>query len=134
MKRRAAAAIPSAAIPLTPLIDIVFLLLLYFMLTANLAADRSLAIATPASTTAGPAERAAVTLSVDARGAIRFEGKPVTEEELAGRLAAARAASPEVAALVRADRALPLERLVRLLDLVRGAGIFRLSLATRAAD
>lgn len=134
MGRRTAAAIPPAAIPPTPLIDIVFLLLLYFMLTANLAVDRSIAITTPASSTAAPAERRALVLTVDARGAATLDGLPLADAELGERLRAAADADPGVSALVRADRSLPLERLVQLLDLARGAGVARLALAARMAD
>ena len=68
-----------------PMINIIFLLLLYFMIVGNLQPDYD--IVPPASTRQALPSPEVATVAVDQDGSLRFEGRPVTSAGLAGELA-----------------------------------------------
>ncbi|MDP2105080.1 MAG: biopolymer transporter ExbD, partial [Desulfobulbaceae bacterium] len=71
------------AIPLTPLIDIVFLLLIYFLLTSNFVTQQAIDIQLPQVTMETPAIEQLVVVTVDRDGNFYVAGTMVREQDLA---------------------------------------------------
>ncbi len=113
---------------LAPLIDVVLLLLIFFMVTTRFA-EHSLEIDLPEATTSAPMNEPRI-LAVDVRadGVIQIDGEEVDDETLALRFAE-EAATLDALAL-RADEKAPHGRVVRVLDTARQHGIERVELAT----
>jgi len=121
-------------INVTPLIDLAFALLIIFMITAPLL-QQTIDIRVPVES-ARPQRTEPVDplmLSIDPAGQFFWGTEPVGDGDMKARLArvAASAAEPPVVQ-IRADSRLPYQRVVDLLDLVKGAGLSRISLETRA--
>jgi biopolymer transport protein ExbD len=119
----------SRGIDMTPLIDIVFQLLLFFMLTTSFIRVESLNVnlAGPSVTTkALPGET--VTIDLEATGATVIDQKTVWENELQERLNAlfARGRNPQI--LIRAEDAVDVQRLVDMMDAITLAGGKRLAI------
>ena len=117
---------PMSEINVTPLVDVMLVLLVIFMLTAPLLTsavrlDLPSAEAPPA--TAGPA---ALTLALDAKGELFFNDRPVTSEQLRQRLQAAARANPETELQLRADQALAYGKVVEVMALAQQAGLSRI--------
>lgn len=110
-------------INVTPLVDIMLVLLIIFMLTANLIARQSLEIDLPKASqgTTPPASPLAILLLRD--GTLRLSGAPVTAQALREAVRQAVGANPAVQAVIAADQSVSHGRVVWVLDLIRSLGV-----------
>jgi biopolymer transport protein ExbD len=118
-------------ISVTPLLDLVFVLLFVFMLAAPLMRNDTMLL--PASRAADEpgAEPADVArLCMDAQRFVTLESEPVVEGSLPAALAGLRSRRPEVAVRVEMHRDLPVQVLVDIMDDLREAGIQRTAVVT----
>jgi len=127
-----------------PLINVVFLLLIFFMLAGRLAAVDPFPLTPPRSAAAGAQEQAALLVQIGADGRLALDGEVMDEEALhravAERIRDARTdmedgddpAEPDLR--IKADGAAPTVRVVEVMNLLRRAGVERLTLLTRAED
>lgn len=120
--------------PLTSLIDIVFLLLIYFILTMNFIADEGITIKIPQAVTGKVQPPEGITVVVDKDGAIFFDQRRVGLDELPGLLSVKIAGRKDVLVTVKADRQSALSGAVGVMDAARLAGAGRLSLATEKEE
>lgn len=116
--------------PLTSLIDIVFLLLIYFLLTTNFIAEEGIDIKLPSAEAAAPQVRQDITVLVDLQGQIWLEGRQMTLKSLFQRLQAMLAEADDRLVVVKADRGIILDRAMAVMDVAKAAGASRLCLAT----
>lgn len=108
---------------LTPLIDIVFLLLIFFMLTAHFVRDESISIQLPQAETAVSREdEAAVVVVLANDGKIRLAGKIIEVQSLEAALRQALQGRSKKWVTLRGDRAADLGNTVAILDAARKAG------------
>jgi biopolymer transport protein ExbD len=122
-------------ISVTPLLDVVLVLMLVFMLTAPLLNDGTkgaLVLPLASSPTKPPAPKSVATLSMDKDQTVRLEGKPLAVADLGAELINLARARPETGVLVQMHRDLPVQALVELMDKLRAAGISRTAVATRS--
>ena len=122
---------------LTPVIDIMLLLLIFFMVATEFAdEERSIDIELPtASETAALVSLPdPATVNVTAAGEIFLQGDSVAVPDLEQRLAAMRENYPGQAVLVRGDGAAAYQRIIDVLAAVKRAGIASVSLANRPAE
>ena len=117
-------------IPLTSLIDIVFLLLIYFLLTTNFMVDEGIKIKLPQARAAAPQTEEVITVYVDQEGRAFLENREVSIEALFDRLKMMIGGQENKLVVVRADRAVMLNRAVKVMDVAKAAGAGRLCLAT----
>ena len=120
---------------MTPLVDVVLLLLLFFMVTAQFGLLPGLKMLLPpvdaeSKIRVQVSER--LELSVTAEGDIVFENQPTTLSGLSGLLTRAGAAGDEVVVVVSADQGVAYGRIVRVMDTLRQAGFNRVVLSGRA--
>lgn len=110
-----------ASIDLSPLIDVVFLLLLFFAVTTTFLEQSGMELELPESSTAESAPQTAIVVEVSSDGSVRLDGEQVSIAELEQRVAAL---PPEERAriTVRADRALELGLAVQVIDALRRGG------------
>jgi len=116
--------------PLTSLIDIVFLLLIYFMLTTNFMVDEGIKIALPQARAGAPQTRQEITIYVDREGRAFWADEEIPMDRLFARLKTAINGRPDQLVVVKADRAVILNQAVKVMDLAKAAGAASLCLAT----
>ncbi len=116
-------------INVTPMVDIVLVLLIIFMVTTSLVQNTGLKVNLPKAKAAQDTEMASVTLALDARGNLSLDDKPLAEAGLVAALEDKARANPELRVVLRADKSLDYGRVVRALDEVKQAGISRVALA-----
>lgn len=110
---------------LTPMIDVVFLLLVFFMLASRFGTEESLRLVTAGST--GQAAYAGPPRLVEvAQDGLRLNGQPVAPEALVAALAPLMA-SPEDIIVLRPVGAVGVQALIGAIDLLNGAGLTRLA-------
>ena len=121
-----------ARIEIIPMIDVVFFLLVFFMMASlSMTVYRGMPVNLPRASTGStpPAESAAVTVARD--GQAYLEHQPVTAAVLGERLRGMVAANPAVTIIITADEAVAHGRVVDVLDEVRKAGVTRMAIAIR---
>jgi biopolymer transport protein TolR len=125
---------PLAEINVTPLVDVMLVLLIIFMVTAPLLTV-GVEINLP-RTQANPISQPdePLTVSVRADGAVFVQEQPTGIEELAARLAAIAQNKPELRIFVKGDRGANYGRIAEVLGAINRGGFSRVALITDAAD
>jgi biopolymer transport protein ExbD len=111
---------------MTPMIDMVFLLLIFFLVATTLRQEeRELEIMLPTSESAAPVSMALreMVINVDDAGHAIVNGRTVEAEELQSMVADAVKTNPEQKVTVRGDRRANYEAIARVLDACKGGGV-----------
>ena len=116
--------------PLTSLIDIVFLLLIYFLLTTNFMVDEGIKVKLPSANATSPQTQKEVTIIVDKKGRAFLENQEVPLNELFTVLKTHLQGRKDGLVVIKADRAVILNKAVRIMDVAKAAGAEKLVLAT----
>jgi biopolymer transport protein ExbD len=116
--------------PLTSLIDIVFLLLIYFLLTTNFIVEEGIKIKLPNAKASAPQVKQEITVFVDKDGAAYMANKRVPMDTLYTRIKEMIGNDPDRLVIIKADKTVILNKAVRVMDIAKAAGASRLSLAT----
>ncbi|MHC4065327.1 MAG: ExbD/TolR family protein [Planctomycetota bacterium] len=114
------------SIELTPLIDMVFLLLIFFLVATTFhQTEREMQIALPIAESAGPisATLREIIVNVDVDGQIIVSGRRIEPEDLQTMVTEAVAVNPDQKVTVRADRGTVYGHVVRVLDICKGSGV-----------
>lgn len=117
------------AINLTPLIDVVFILLIFFIVTSSFVKETGVEVERPAASTATRKEAASILVSVTAAGEIWIDQAVVDLRRVRAAVERLRAESPEAAAVVVADKDARMGLAVQVIDQIRLAGVVRVSVA-----
>lgn len=127
---RSQAAQPISEINVTPLVDVMLVLLVIFILTAPLLAS-SIKLDLPKSAAAQPGEAPrTLTLVVDRTGQIFLADQPIAPEQLAQALRQTAQAKPDTELRLRADAQVPYGRIVEVMGLAHQAGLNRIGFVT----
>lgn len=113
---------------IAPLIDCVFLLLIFFLLTSSFIEQAGIEIQLPESAYASVLEEKEIVILISAEGALQVNGEQVGPEGLSVRVAALREELRTERALIRADKDVRLELLTKIMDAVKSAGIGTLNI------
>ena len=117
-----------ALIGLTPLIDVVFILLVFFMLASSYLDWRSIVLSPPAKAAQGGGLEGALLVEVQAGGVLRLSGEPVRLQELDGLVRQRLADKPGQRLVVKPEEAVDLQAVVAVLDSLAAAGAPSISL------
>lgn len=112
----------------TPLIDVVFLLLIFFMLTSTFVLQPGIKVKLPRAITSEALREKNLIIVITAGGKIYLDNEIISLDELSARLE--KAAQDKRAVLIKADRKISLGRVVEVWDLCRDVGITQVSIAT----
>jgi biopolymer transport protein TolR len=115
-------------INVTPLVDVVLVLLIIFMVTANFIIRETVEVDLPRAANGGETVQGLVNVVLDKEGKLFFDGAEVSEDELRRRVAQALEKDKETRAIISADQSLPYGRVMRLIDVVKGQGIAKFAL------
>ncbi len=113
-------------INVTPLVDVMLVLLIIFMVTATYIVNQSINVNLPKAQTADPSTQSlTVAFVLDAEGRLAMAGKPVEFAELAGKIAEekAKAGDKGISAVIAADTKTPHGFVIKLIDNIRKNGI-----------
>ena len=119
-----------AEMNVTPLVDVMLVLLVIFIITAPLIVPQSMKIVLPKTQAVAQQDMAKnVSLVINAQGEMRLDGRVVDEGELAATLKA-RANEPKFQLQVQADEKVPYGRVAQVMAVAQGNGVTRLSFVT----
>ena len=115
-------------INVTPLVDIVLVLLIIFMVTANFIVRETMEVDLPRAANAGATVQGLINVVMDRQGTLYVDGAPTDEAGLRARVAAGLKQDPDTRAIISADQSLPYGRVMHLIDVVKGEGIAKFAL------
>ena len=115
-------------INVTPLVDVVLVLLIIFMVTANFIVRETVEVDLPRAANGGETVQGLVNVVLDKEGKLFFDGAEVGEDELRRKVAQALEKDKETRAIISADQTIPYGRVMRLIDVVKGQGIAKFAL------
>ncbi len=125
----------AGTLSLTPLIDVVFLLLIFFLVTSEFEEEeRRLDIILPTATSASPmtGKPREVIIDIDDAGLIYLSGQVTNLDELEQLLIAAVAKNPtNQSAVIRADQSTPFQPVVSVMDVCNRSGVNDYSVTTK---
>lgn len=122
-----------ALISLTPLIDVVFILLIFFMLASSFLDWRAIELNAPAQAAAGTSVEGALLVEVRS-DSLRLSGETVSLDALASRISARLETAPDQRVLVRPASGVALQQAVAVLDRLKAVGVSELSLIRDGAN
>jgi biopolymer transport protein ExbD len=117
-----------------PLTNIVFLLLIFFMLAGRLATPEPFTIQPPQSTSKHAADTSGIDVQIGRDGQLAMDGKTQTINDLQAAVAARLKQSPDTAIQLRADGSTRAERVVEIMQRLHAAGAQKLRLITVSPD
>lgn len=124
LKNKSAPASPT--LEMTPIIDMVFLLLIFFLVSTTFhQTEREMQIALPEAVSAGPISISLreIVINVGADGEIIVSGRTISTDDLRVLIHEAVAANPDQKVTVRGDRNTPYANIINVLDVCKGAGL-----------
>ena len=118
---------------LTPLVDIVFILLIFFMLASSFSDQRVIGFLTPsgAQRAVGPEQPSAVLVRVDVDGALDMSGKSMTRSQIAAEVVRRSLSGDALNYLVQPRRGVSVQQIIEVVDLLKGSGARNVSLTSR---
>lgn len=121
-------------INMTPLVDVMLVLLIVFMLTLPVVEHAAQLSLPRASSQPAPPQPEVVTLTIDTAGTVAWNGQALGVAALAARIAQAAQQVPQPALRLRADRHTPYERVAQVLSAAQRGGLTKIALVTEAVQ
>lgn len=118
-------------INITPLVDILLVLLVIFMVTANFLKKESVNINLPKVAAADPNVAQSVQITLTKDGQLLMEGLPTTEEKLIQGLETEVKYRPNMRVTLSADERLPYGAIAKAMGLIRKSGVSRIALSVK---
>ncbi len=119
-------------INLTPMLDVVFIMLIFFIVTASFIKESGIDINKPAAASPRPQEDATILIAIDENSDIWIDRRLIDPRALRANIARLHAENPEGSVVIQADKRSFNNTLVQVMDASRQAGIHEISLSTNS--
>jgi len=119
---------PIVGINVTPMVDVVLVLLVIMMVSATYIVQQSLKVELPKTATSDESTASPAAVTITREGAFYFGGAPVDEPELVSRLRSAARANPDVSLILTADERALHGSVVHVIDLAKLEGIAKFAI------
>ena len=117
-------------INLTPMLDIVFIMLIFFIVTTSFVKESGIDVNRPTAQTAERKERGNIIISIRENGEVWIDKRAVDIRALRANIARLRAENPLGSVIIAADRDTRTHDLIQVMDQIRLAGIYNAAIAT----
>lgn len=116
-------------IDLTPMLDVVFIMLIFFIVTASFVKEAGIDVNKPEATTAVMKERANILVAIDSSNQIWIDKRQVDPRSVRANIERLHAENPQGTVVIQADKDSKNERLVQVMDAARAAGVYNVAIA-----
>ena len=127
--RRHSTAQEDAELDMTPMLDIVFIMLIFFIVTTSFVKESGVTVNTPQAQTASRQENANIFIAITAAGEVWIDRRPVDPRSVRAIVARFHADNPEGSVIIQADAEAATHMLVEVMDQVRLAGVEGIAIA-----
>lgn len=123
-----------ANVDMTPLIDVVFILLIFFILSASFQQSQTLDIDRPSAQVQDNTDKTALMVSIDSNNTIWFQQQIVAASQLQKQIKQARLNGGQSSAIIDIDKSVDSGKLIEVIDKIRIAGVDNVAVATHHSD
>ena len=121
-------------INMTPMLDVVFIMLIFFIVTASFVKEAGIDVNRPEAATAVKKERANILVAISDTGEIWINKRKVDERAVQANIERLKAENPQGSVVIQADKKATTEVLIKVMDASRAAGAFDVSIAAQDAS
>ncbi|MFA6597183.1 MAG: biopolymer transporter ExbD [Ignavibacteriaceae bacterium] len=125
---------PLVTFSVSSLTDIVMLLLIFFLLTSQFVLQTGVKIKLPGAKNNEQLAPSKLVVTLSDKGEIFVGDEKIQLEQLPGRLSQMKASSPENNLILRADKSVPVELVIKVIDSARGIGIDKFTIETEKVN
>ena len=123
-----------ASINVTPLVDIVLVLLIVLMVTSSYLVNKAIGVELPKASTGETAQPSSMAISLDQTGKLFLDGNPIDAPALRERVKTAHDKDPDVKAIISADGRVRHAEVVSVIDLLRSEKVTKFAINTSPVD
>ena len=116
-------------INLTPMLDVVFIMLIFFIVTASFVKEAGIDINRPEAATRDPEERANILVAIGENNEIWIDNRLIDPRAVRANIERLHAENPNGTVVIQADKHSHVETLVQVMDASRQAGIYNIAMA-----
>jgi len=120
-----------ATVDITPMLDVVFIMLIFFIVTATFVKQSGIEVNQPQASTAVVQEKANILIAIDANNKIWINRREVDFRALRPNIERLHAENPKGSVVIQADKDSTNETLVQVMDASRKAGVYDIAIAAR---
>jgi biopolymer transport protein ExbD len=129
MRQRRARRTTESEVNLTPMLDVVFIMLIFFIVTASFVKEAGIDISRPSAGTAERKERGNILIAITANDQVWMDRRQVNPRALRANIERLHAENPQGSVVIQADKDSKNGLLVQVMDAARAAGVGNVSLA-----
>ena len=118
-------------IDMTPMLDVVFIMLIFFIVTATFVKESGIDVNRPDAATAVKKERANILVAISDKGEIWINKRRIDKRAVQANIERLRAENPQGTVVIQADKKATTEVLIAVMDASRAAGVFDVSIAAQ---
>jgi len=120
-----------ANIDMTPMLDVVFIMLIFFIVTASFVKEAGIDVNRPDASTAVSKDRASILVAISDTGEIWINKRRIDVRAVQANIERLHAENPQGTVVIQADKKATTEVLIKVMDASRAAGIADVSIATQ---
>jgi len=133
-RRRRTSDEEEAEINMTPMLDVVFIMLIFFIVTASFVKEAGIDVNRPDASTAEKKTQGNILVAISENGEIWIDKRQVDVRQLRPNIERLHAENPQGAVIIHADKHSRNGLLVDVMDAAREAGVFNVSIAAEIVD
>jgi len=118
-------------IDITPMLDVVFIMLIFFIVTASFVKESGIEVSRPDAATTAAKPKANILIAINESGEIWINKRNVEVTQVRANIERLHAENPQGTVVIQADEEAKTKILVAVMDAARQAGIYDVSLATQ---
>ncbi len=118
-------------IDITPMLDVVFIMLIFFIVTATFVKEAGIDVNTPDAPTAVKKDKANILIAITDKNEIWIDGRVIDHRSVRANIERLHAENPQGSVVIQADELSNNKTLVQVMDASRSAGVYNVALAAR---
>ncbi len=120
-------------INMTPMLDVVFIMLIFFIVTASFVKEAGIDVNRPEAATAVKKQRANILVAISNEGQIWINKRQIDVRAVQANIERLHAENPQGTVVIQADKEATTDTLIKVMDAARAAGVFDVSIAAQEA-
>lgn len=129
--RRHSASIDDTELDMTPMLDVVFILLIFFIVTTSFVKEAGVTINQPSAETTTTSEKSNIHIAVTEDGSLWIDKRQVELGAVKATIKKFKSENPDMAVIIQADESSRTGLVVKVMDQVRLAGVYSVSIAAQ---
>jgi len=128
---RATADEDESSIDITPMLDVVFIMLIFFIVTATFVKEAGIDVNRPDAATAVKQEKANILVAIDAKNQVWIDRRMIDIRAVRPNIERLHAENPQGSVVIQADKESKTDTLIQVMDAARSAGVFNVAIAAQ---